>query len=192
MDKKRHIFKILFAGECSVGKSSLILRYLNSEFLESSKTIGVDFFTKMINIDEESFTICIWDTSGHQIYRDLISKCYDFSDLVYIVFDISQRTSFLNASNWIQSVRSKLGERAKIILVGNKCDLNREIEKEEAENFASEQGIQYIETSAKNNSCVDEMFSFFLDQFCGSQKNEELCQNENQEKQQNNSNCIIE
>ena len=191
MDKKRQIFKILFAGECSVGKSSLILRYLESQFLESHKTIGVDFFTKTINIDEESFTICIWDTSGDKKYEDLISKCYDYSDLVYVVFDISQRNSFLNTINWIQSVRSKLGERAKIILVGNKCDLNREIEKEEAENFASEQGIQYLETSAKNDLCVKEMFSFFLDQFCGSQKNEELCQNENHEKQQNN-NCIIQ
>lgn len=185
-------YKILLVGECGVGKSSLLSRYLDGQFSDSNykKTIGIEFFTKTFNDSASPFTYYIWDTSGAIIFRDLITKCYDYSDIIYIVFDISQKSSFLKANDWIQLTRQNLGEKVKIILVGNKCDLNREISKEEAENFASEQGIQYVETSAKDNLCVDEMFSLFLTDKNIENVNESN-QNENAVKQQN-INCIIE
>lgn len=187
-------FKILLVGESGVGKSSLITRYLDQKFddLIKNKTVGVEFFKKVINIDKNTINLHMWDTSGQKLYEDIVDKCYSNTNGFFVIFDISQKDSFMKAKILIESIRAKLGEKVIIILVGNKCDLNREITKEEAENLATEKNIQYIETSAKNNVCVDDLFSLIINHVCSNENIDGSNQTNNSASNQNNSNCIIE
>ena len=156
-EKKLDIsFKIIIIGDCGVGKSSLSLRATKNEFIESYKaTIAFEFYIFNIKINNLNINLQIWDTCGQEEYRSLISSFYKNSSLAIIVYAIDNITSFNNVDSWIKDLKQYSNPNIKIILIGNKNDLNdkRQIEFEKGNQFAKDYNFDlFFETSAKSGS----------------------------------------
>ena len=146
-------------GESAVGKSCLILRYTDNKYQETiMTTIGVDFKTKRIDIDGKQIKLLIWDTAGQERYQTITGAYYRVSHGILVVFDISRRDTFNQIRKWMDSIKDYCNNQARVILIGNKSDLERSVTKEEAQDLASQYKIPYIETSAKDNINVDLAF----------------------------------
>ena len=160
-DEYDYIFKVLLIGNSDVGKSSLILRYVdqiwNDVFVP---TIGVDFKVKSIEVDKKLVKMQIWDTAGQERFRNVISSYFKGAHGILLIYDITSRESFKELENWLGEVERHASSQVLKILIGNKCDLEekRAIQKDEGEAFAMRNGMQFIETSAKNNTNVSEAF----------------------------------
>ena len=156
-----YIFKVLLVGNSDVGKSSLILRYVDQVWNDVFvPTIGVDFKVKSLEIENKSIKLQIWDTAGQERFRNVISSYFKGAHGILLIFDITSRDSFKELENWLAEVEKNASTQILKILIGNKCDLEeeREISKDEGEAFAMRNGMQYIETSAKINTNVNEAF----------------------------------
>ena len=154
-EKKLDIsFKIIIIGDCGVGKSSLSLRATKNEFIESYKaTIAFEFYIFNIKINNLNINLQIWDTCGQEEYRSLITSFYKNSSLAIIVYAIDNITSFNNVDSWIKDLKQYSNPNIKIILIGNKNDLNdkRQIEFEKGNQFAKDYNFDlFFETSAKS------------------------------------------
>lgn len=153
--------KILVIGESAVGKSCLLLRYTDNRFQETfMTTIGVDFKTKFIDIDGNHVKLQIWDTAGQEKFRSITKAYYRGAHGILVVFDISRRDTFNQTRMWIDSIKDASSDSIDVILIGNKCDLERAVERDEAEELAAQYKIKYFETSAKDNTNVEEAFKY--------------------------------
>ena len=154
-------FKILLIGDLGVGKSCVILRYVEGDFPGNiMSSIGVDFKTKQIELDDHSIKMQIWDTAGHEKFRTITTSYYKSAQAIIILYDITQKSSFDHIRNWITEI-DKFGKQGVLkVIVGNKLDLenNRKIKKEDAENLALKYGVKLWEVSAKDNTNIEEMF----------------------------------
>lgn len=155
-----YLFKVLLIGDSGVGKTSLLLRFTDRTFTESYiSTIGVDFKIQTIHLDKKIIKLQLWDTAGQERFRTITSSYYKGAHGVIIVYDISDRSTFLNIKNWINEIEKYAYSNIKILLVGNKLDCNnRQVSYEEAKEFANKLQIIYIESSAKNSTNVQELF----------------------------------
>jgi small GTP-binding protein len=156
------LLKILVIGESAVGKSCLLLRYTDNKFQETfMTTIGVDFKTKYIDIEGVRVKLQIWDTAGQEKFRSITKAYYRGAHGILVVFDVSRRDTFNQTRMWIDSIRDSSADSNPIdvILVGNKCDLERCVTAEEAEDLAKQFQIPYYETSAKDATNVDSAFT---------------------------------
>ena len=156
-----HIFKVLLLGNSDVGKSSLILRYVDQVWSDTFvPTIGVDFKVKTLEIDNKQIKMQIWDTAGQERFRNVISSYFRGSHGILLIYDITNRDSFKNLENWLTEIEKNASQNVLKILIGNKNDLvdDREIKTEEGQAFANRNGMQFIETSAKMNTNVTEAF----------------------------------
>ena len=153
--------KIGLLGNTSVGKSSLIRRYVDEKFEDNfMSTIGVDYFQKKVTINNKNIIIEIQDTSGEERFRSIAKSYYKNVDGIIFVFDVTNEESFKEGINyWLTECDKEKGEYKKI-LVGNKIDLKetRIINKENIEKFAKDKGMKYFETSAKEGTKVDIIF----------------------------------
>ena len=123
-------------------------------------SIGVDFKTKQIELDDHSIKMQIWDTAGHEKFRTITTSYYKSAQAIIILYDITQKSSFDHIRNWITEI-DKFGKQGVLkVIVGNKLDLenNRKISKEDAENLALRYGLKLWEVSAKDNTNIEEMF----------------------------------
>ena len=123
-------------------------------------SIGVDFKTKKIDLDDRLIKMQIWDTAGHEKFRTITTSYYKSAHAIIILYDITQKTSFDHIKNWITEI-DKFGKQGVLkVIVGNKLDLenNRKIKKEDAENLALKYGVKLWEVSAKDNTNIEEMF----------------------------------
>ena len=154
-------FKILLIGDLGVGKSCVILRYVEGDFPGNiMSSIGVDFKTKQIDLDDRLIKLQIWDTAGHEKFRTITTSYYKSAHAIIILYDITQKASFDHIRNWITEI-DKFGKQGVLkVIVGNKLDMenNRKITKEAAENLALKYGIKLWEVSAKDNTNIEEMF----------------------------------
>ena len=154
-------FKILLIGDLGVGKSCVILRYVEGDFPGNiMSSIGVDFKTKQIDLDDRLIKLQIWDTAGHEKFRTITTSYYKSAHAIIILYDITQKASFDHIRNWITEI-DKFGKQGVLkVIVGNKLDMenNRKITKEVAENLALKYGIKLWEVSAKDNTNIEEMF----------------------------------
>ena len=154
-------FKILLIGDLGVGKSCVILRYVEGDFPGNiMSSIGVDFKTKQIDYADRLVKMQIWDTAGHEKFRTITTSYYKSAHAIIILYDITQKTSFDHIKNWITEI-DKFGKQGVLkVIVGNKLDMenNRKITKEAAENLALKYGIKLWEVSAKDNTNIEEMF----------------------------------
>ena len=155
------IFKVLLLGNSDVGKSSLILRYVDQVWSDTFvPTIGVDFKVKTLEIDNKQIKMQIWDTAGQERFRNVISSYFRGSHGIFLIYDITNRDSFKNLENWLIEIEKNASQNVLKILIGNKSDLvdDREIKTEEGQAFANRNGMKFIETSAKMNTNVNEAF----------------------------------
>ena len=155
-------FKIIVIGNSSVGKSSLVDRATKNRFLEEyNATIGFDFCSFYINYDYKIIKLQIWDTCGQEIYQSLITNFYRNSSLAIMVYAINDRKSFENLDNWLKELKRESNPDAKIILIGNKADLDKErvVSYEEAEKYAKDFKFNsFFETSAKTGFNAQKVF----------------------------------
>jgi small GTP-binding protein len=150
-----YVIKILTLGDTGVGKTSIIQKFVNDKFSQNMlSTIGVDFQSKIIMIDNTKVKLKIWDTTGQERFKTLTSQYYNGADGALLIFDVTNKESFERINFWMNELneKKKLNELG-LLLIGNKIDLvnKRIIDKEEAENFAKNNNLSYYETSALKN-----------------------------------------
>lgn len=159
INKDSHLFKVLLIGDSRVGKSSLLMRYTDGLFSDCHiPTIGIDLKLKSVNYNNKLIRLQLWDTAGQERFKTITSTYYRGANAIIIVYDVSNKTSFINVNNWIFEAKSFNGENVPIIIVGNKIDLIRAVSKDEAIKFALRRGFPYFEASTKNNMNVDDAF----------------------------------
>ncbi|KAH0790204.1 small GTP-binding protein [Histomonas meleagridis] len=154
-------FKFLLIGNSGVGKTSLVTRLCEDKFYrEKNPTIGVEFLTKNMKIQDNDVCLQIWDTAGQEKFRAITKSYYRNSVGVLAVFSITDHKSFESMSEWINGAQNLCETNVKILLVGNKVDLksSRQVTLEEAQDLADSYSIKYIESSAESNTNVTEAF----------------------------------
>ncbi|ORY78112.1 ras family-domain-containing protein [Protomyces lactucae-debilis] len=154
-------FKLVFLGEQSVGKTSLITRFMYDSFDTAYQaTIGIDFLSKTLHLDDKVVRMQLWDTAGQERFRSLIPSYIRDSSVAVVVYDVTNRASFLNTQKWVEDVRAERGDDVILVLVGNKTDLQekRQVTLEEGEKRAKEHNTLFIETSAKAGQNVKTLF----------------------------------
>ena len=156
-----HIFKVLIIGDSSVGKSNILLRFSDNIFHDTFlPTIGVDFKIRNVKMGDQTVKLNIWDTAGQERFKTITSTYYKGAHGIIVVYDITDRESFNNVSNWLNEVKKHAGSQVVKLLVGNKCDLEDErvVSSKEGQEFADSIGVGFLETSAKQSVNIDESF----------------------------------
>ncbi|KAL6181154.1 hypothetical protein ACLB2K_047809 [Fragaria x ananassa] len=154
-------YKLVFLGDQSVGKTSIITRFMYDKFDNTYQaTIGIDFLSKTMYLEDRTVRLQLWDTAGQERFRSLIPSYIRDSSVAVIVYDVASRQSFLNTSKWIDEVRTERGSDVIVVLVGNKTDLadKRQVSVEEAEAKARDLNVMFIETSAKAGFNIKALF----------------------------------
>lgn len=154
-------FKLVFLGEQSVGKTSIITRFMYDSFDNTYQaTIGIDFLSKTMYLEDRTIRLQLWDTAGQERFRSLIPSYIRDSSVAIVVYDITNANSFQQTSKWIDDVRTERGSDVLIMLVGNKTDLSdkRQVSTEEGEKKAKDLNVMFIETSAKAGYNVKQLF----------------------------------
>ncbi|KAL2004812.1 hypothetical protein VTN00DRAFT_3085 [Thermoascus crustaceus] len=164
-DEYDFLFKVVLIGDSGVGKSNLLSRFTRNEFnLDSKSTIGVEFATRSIQVDSKTIKAQIWDTAGQERYRAITSAYYRGAVGALLVYDISKHQTYDNVTRWLKELRDHADSNIVIMLVGNKSDLRhlRAVPTEDAKQFASENNLSFIETSALDASNVELAFQNIL------------------------------
>ncbi|EHK46275.1 hypothetical protein ACHAPE_005718 [Trichoderma viride] len=176
-------FKLVFLGEQSVGKTSLITRFMYDSFDNMYQaTIGIDFLSKTMYLEDRTVRLQLWDTAGQERFRSLIPSYIRDSSVAVVVYDISNAKSFQNTKKWIDDVRAERGNDVIIVLVGNKTDLNdkREVTTQQGEEEAKRQGLRFVETSAKLGHNVQNLFKRIAQALPGMEGSDSATQATNQ------------
>ena len=146
-------FKIIVIGDSGVGKSCLTTQAVRNNFEEFyTATVGFEFLTFNMRINNNVLKLQIWDTCGQEVYKSLISNFYRNSSLALILYAINNKDSFTHAETWLNDLKNQANPNVRVFLVGNKSDLENErvISKEQGEKFKEEKKLdRFIETSAK-------------------------------------------
>jgi Ras-related protein Rab-8A len=159
--------KLLLIGDSAVGKTSLLLRYVDDKFSPSFvATIGIDFKVKRIQIDGADVRLQLWDTAGQERFRTITTSYFRGAHGILVVFDMSMRASFTSVANWVAQLRDTVaaaeasGGGVALVLVGTKADLAEKLQVTEAEGaaLAEQYGMRFFATSAKYNSGIKEAF----------------------------------
>ncbi|KAH9950233.1 ras-domain-containing protein [Amylocystis lapponica] len=168
-----YVLKFIITGDAAVGKSSLLVRLTDQRFLANpDPTLGVEFGSKLITIPEENKVVKLqcWDTAGTESFRSITRSYYRGAAGCLLVYDVTSRQSFVNARSWLADVREHADPHLTCILVGNKLDLcsedglpapgrrAREVSTEEAELWAKEEDLLFVEASAKSGHNVEVAF----------------------------------
>ncbi len=159
-EEPKYIIKITILGEKNVGKTSLVYRYIENKFRESYKaTLGVNLLKKDMEVDGNSVSAQIWDLGGQDSFRSLRKLYLEGANGAFIIFDVTDRKSFDKLNEWVESFKEARGEQP-MVLIGNKSDLEnqRKITDTEASNYAKENNMELILTSAKTGQNVEEAF----------------------------------
>ncbi|KAE9576865.1 Vacuolar protein sorting-associated protein 21 [Colletotrichum fructicola] len=179
--------KLVLLGEAAVGKSSLVLRFVNNDFQENKEpTIGAAFLTQKCNLPTRTIKFEIWDTAGQERFASLAPMYYRNAQAALVVYDLTKPTSLIKAKHWVAELQRQASPGIVIALVGNKLDLTngagesagsaggdagedadgedgsgdaRKVSTEEAKTYAEEESLLFFETSAKTGHNVTEVFT---------------------------------
>eukprot|EP00668_Euglena_longa_P033666 GGOE01043269.1.p1 GENE.GGOE01043269.1~~GGOE01043269.1.p1 ORF type:complete len:332 (+),score=46.47 GGOE01043269.1:51-1046(+) len=154
-------YKVVFLGDMSVGKTSIIARFMYNTFDKQEHTIGIDFLSKTLQVEDRTLRLQLWDTAGQERYRSLISGYIRESQAAVIVYDTTSRASFDSVEKWVDDVRKHCGPDVVIVMTGNKSDLTskRTVTKDEGEAKAQHTSCLFIETSAKTGAGIQNLFT---------------------------------
>ena len=161
MDNCAYVFKYIIVGDSSVGKSCFMLRFTDNRFkADHDITIGVEFGTKSIKIGKILIKIQIWDTAGQESFRSIARSYYRGAVGVLLMYDITNKDSFINVYRWLNEIREQANHQICITLVGNKLDRgkDRKVGFEEAKELAANNDMLFTEASALNGINVTETF----------------------------------
>ncbi|XP_049401113.1 ras-related protein RABA4d-like isoform X1 [Solanum stenotomum] len=160
-----YVFKIILIGDSAVGKSQLLARFARNEFsLDSKATIGVEFQTKTLIVDNKTVKAQIWDTAGQERYRAVTSAYYRGAAGAMLVYDLTKHQSFDHMARWLEELRGHADKNIVIMLIANKCDLGslRAVPVEDAQEFAERENLFFMETSALQSTNVEGEFMTVL------------------------------
>lgn len=164
-DSYNFVFKVVLIGESGVGKSNLLSRFTKNEFNHDSRTtIGVEFSTRTVQLDNYTIKAQIWDTAGLERYRAITSAYYRGAVGALLVYDISKHLTYESAERWLKELYEHADPHIVVMLVGNKRDLEslRTVPEEEARAFADSKGLMFMETSALDSFNVEAAFNEVL------------------------------
>lgn len=159
--------KLCLLGDTAVGKSSLVLRFVNDRFEpHTTATIGASFMSKNFKVGDKSYKYQIWDTAGQEKYKALAPMYYRGAAAAIVVYDITMESSFLSVKRWVKELRQMGSQDIVIAIAGNKKDLvdQREISPETGQAFADEIGAVFAECSALTAENVNEIFEKISEQ----------------------------
>ncbi|KAJ3623850.1 hypothetical protein MTP99_017513 [Tenebrio molitor] len=145
-------YKLVFLGEQSVGKTSIITKFMYDSFDTAYQaTVGIDFLSKTMYLSDKTVRLQLWDTAGQERFRSLIPAYIRDSSVAVVVYDVTNQESFHQTTKWINDVRIERGDAVIVFLVGNKVDLAdlRQVSREDGEEKAKELNVTFVETSAK-------------------------------------------
>ena len=173
-DKYFYKVKLITIGQPNVGKTNILYRYAKEEFInEYEPTISVDFINQNVKISNLNLKLFLFDTIGQEQYKSITRSYYLNSTCCIIVYDISDRSSFESINNWIDDCKSNSNENIIIILVGNKCDKQKErkVTEDEGQIMADRYGIKFFESSALTGYNIKEIFNYACKQIYNNFKN---------------------
>lgn len=156
-----YIFKYIIIGDMGVGKSCLLHQFTEKKFMaDCPHTIGVEFGTRIIEVSGQKIKLQIWDTAGQERFRAVTRSYYRGAAGALMVYDITRRSTYNHLSSWLTDARNLTNPNTIIYLIGNKSDLEsqRDVTQEEAKQFAEENGLMFIEASAKTGENVEDAF----------------------------------
>eukprot|EP00331_Platyophrya_macrostoma_P008058 CAMPEP_0176415962 /NCGR_PEP_ID=MMETSP0127-20121128/6090_1 /TAXON_ID=938130 /ORGANISM="Platyophrya macrostoma, Strain WH" /LENGTH=216 /DNA_ID=CAMNT_0017796001 /DNA_START=45 /DNA_END=695 /DNA_ORIENTATION=+ len=157
-----YLFKYIIIGDAAVGKSCLLMQFLDKRFKsDHDATIGVEFGSRNVTIKDKVVKLQIWDTAGQESFRSITRSYYRGAIGALLVYDITRRDTFENIERWLEETRQYANSNMIIFLIGNKCDLEseRQVSTQEGETFAKAHNILFMETSAKTAKNVEEVFT---------------------------------
>eukprot|EP01094_Clydonella_sp_ATCC50884_P004611 TRINITY_DN13655_c0_g1_i1.p1 TRINITY_DN13655_c0_g1~~TRINITY_DN13655_c0_g1_i1.p1 ORF type:complete len:206 (+),score=46.62 TRINITY_DN13655_c0_g1_i1:50-667(+) len=156
-----YLFKLLLIGDSGVGKSSILLRFVDDRFEEDSPcTIGVDFKVKRMQFGHQKIQLTLWDTAGQEKFRSLTSSYYRGTEGIVLVYDVTKRSTFESIGMWLTETETYSSNPHTVkLLVGNQIDKpNRQVSHQEGSEFARSKGMVFIETSAKTKVGIQQTF----------------------------------
>jgi small GTP-binding protein len=175
LDNERYdfFFKIVLIGDSGVGKSNIVFRFTKNEFNKDSKsTIGVEFSTKTVQIEDNRLVKAqIWDTAGQERYRSIATSYYRGAVGALLCYDITNRESFDHVPTWLKEVEENADKECLIMLVGNKMDLEdqRQVLVRDGRSYARQNGLAFIETYALDATGVETAFQRILQEIYNTQ-----------------------
>jgi small GTP-binding protein len=155
-------FKILTIGESGVGKTCILRRFVENKFLKNHlATIGIDFKTKTLNINNQEIKLKIWDTAGQERFRNITTQYYKGADGIVLIYDVTDDASYEKIRDWMAQILSNTKrEDIGLVLLGNKCDMEpRAVTEEQGNKMAEELQVSYFETSALTGQGINEAFN---------------------------------
>ena len=157
--------KVILIGDSAVGKTNIMSKYLKNQFMEDSKaTVGVEFGSKLFNINGHNIKAQIWDTAGQEKYKAITGAYYKGSKGAFVVYDITKKDTFDSVDKWIHDLKSTGDPKMTIMIIGNKLDLEhkREVLKEQGEEKARSFGCAFLETSAFSGDNIEKGFEMMI------------------------------
>lgn len=159
----KKLLKLLLLGNSTVGKTSLMLRFCEQTFsLNFSPTIGVDYKFKTVDMDGRRVKLQIWDTAGQERFKAITQRYYRMAAGILLVYDVTDRASFTNVQNWVESIEANTRpeDNCQFVLVGNKidCSAERMVSTEEGQALACEYSCDFFECSAATGDNVESAF----------------------------------
>ncbi|KAK8768015.1 hypothetical protein V5799_005205 [Amblyomma americanum] len=164
-----YMFKILIIGNSSVGKTSFLFRYADDSFTSAFvSTVGIDFKVKTVFRHDKRVKLQIWDTAGQERYRTITTAYYRGAMGFILMYDVTNEESFNSVQDWVTQIKTYSWDNAQVILVGNKCDMEDErvVSAERGRQLADQLGLEFFETSAKENVNVKAVFERLVDIIC--------------------------
>ncbi|KAL4454520.1 hypothetical protein ABPG73_003989 [Tetrahymena malaccensis] len=169
-------YKLVFIGDQSVGKTSIINRFINDSFQGTQQpTVGIDFVAKTLHLDNKTIRLQLWDTAGQERFRSLIPSYIRDSDAAIIVYDITNQASFASVNKWLDYVREERGDGVLIVLLANKLDISdqRAVQTADGQQYAKQQNLIFSEVSAKEGNNINDVFKNLAQLLQGSEKSDQ-------------------
>ncbi|KRX06787.1 P-loop containing nucleoside triphosphate hydrolase [Pseudocohnilembus persalinus] len=159
-------FKTILVGDSGVGKTNILGKFTRNEFyLQSKTTIGVEMASRiLVGEDNKVIKADVWDTAGQEKFLSVTQAYFRNAVGALLVYDITKKQTFNDLDKWIKSIRDYSGPQCQIVLVGNKCDMEnlRQVEVDEAQQFAEQNNFSFIETSAYDGTNIEEVFEIIF------------------------------
>ena len=156
-------YKIVIIGDINVGKTSILSRFRYGSFeSDYMPTLGIDFFSKNLFFEDKTIRLILWDTAGQERFRSLIPSYLKNADCIIIVFDITNKESFLSLNKWLTDAKNNASENTIYVICGNKIDLKerRTVNENEINEYIEKNtGVIYMECSAKNGQGIKDLFN---------------------------------
>ncbi|EAL44946.1 small GTPase EhRabX34, putative [Entamoeba histolytica HM-3:IMSS] len=158
-----YLLKFLIIGDTAVGKTAMLLRYTDNTFTDAFiATIGVDFKVKKMEVNGKRLKIQV--VSGQEKFHTITQSYYRGSHAVIIVYDCTDKKTFESTKNWLAETEAEIAGSAVRLLVGNKCDMPKQVSTEEGQSFANCQHVHFMEVSAKTNTNIAEAFNYLINE----------------------------